>query len=189
MGSRGKQAAIKRQLLLSDIEPTEVIGPRPRLRLHEVVSAVGYAIFFLVMGIVFCIVAVLGVGYAVNAHEPTYWGTFTADGCVPSGKGCQSVGTWVSDDKSMVKKHIALDGLMGSDDSVRASYTPTGFNNDAENNIVHTAFWGTARYWLPWVLCVLVAAFVAERTHLLRRRRRGAERRAHPSHLAGSPDS
>lgn len=80
----------------------------------------------------------LGVADLLDADEPVFWGTFSEEDCVGGGRmGCQSVGTWVSDDGSIRKTGVALDGRPDSDGSVRATYRPTGVINDEENNIVH----------------------------------------------------
>jgi hypothetical protein len=137
-----------------------------------VARALGHGVFYAVMGILFVVAAILGIGADVDVHEPTYWGTFTEHSCQPSRYGCEPVGTWVSDDGSIVKTHIQLDAI-GSVGTSRASYTPTGFNNDAQNDIVHTGTFSSANYWFPWVFCVLVVALVAGYAYKWRRTRQG----------------
>jgi hypothetical protein len=112
----------------------------------------------------------MGVGTALQPGSQTYWGTFTEHSCAPARFGCHSVGTWVSDDESITRTSIALDGKPNADGTVSASYTPTGFNNDLDNNIVHTQFGTSARLWLPWTLAALMAAIVAVQSLLWRRR-------------------
>jgi hypothetical protein len=109
----------------------------------------------------------------VGPTQHTYWGTFTRHSCESGFRWrCEGVGTWVSDSGSIVKNNIQLDGDVNSDGTVRASYTPTGFNNDAENNIVHTVTWSCARYWLPWIMTVLFGGLIALRVRAMRRRSR-----------------
>ncbi|WP_435743615.1 hypothetical protein [Microbacterium sp. PMB16] len=98
-------------------------------------------LFFVVMGAV----AVAGLYYVVagiiDANEPRYWGTFTEEFCEERPRrGCQSVGTWVSDDGSIRLEGVSLDGVPGDDGTVAAQYQPAGVANDADTNIVHTSF-------------------------------------------------
>lgn len=109
------------------------------------------------------VLAVLFVGAGVddlkNRAEPVYWGTFTQRGCVPENgwDECRLVGDWESDDGTLVKRDIYLDGdpLTGS---VSASFRPIGHPNDEQNNVVHTTE-NSGLDWLPWVgaaSCVVV---------------------------------
>jgi hypothetical protein len=127
--------------------------------------------YYTLFGLLFCVSAVLGVGSALDSHETTYWGTFVVHGCEIARSGCREVGTWVSDDEAIVKKGIALDGTTASDGTARASFTPGGFNNDSENNIVHTSLWFGAKLWAPWVLCAIILAFGVLQARTWRRRR------------------
>lgn len=143
----------------------------------------GRTVFYVVLGIAFSVSAALGVGSVIDVHEPTYWGTFTVHRCEPTRYGCQSIGTWTSDDKRIVRHDIALDGDTGSDGVIRASYTPSGFNSDAENNIVHTGMWSGAKFWFPWVFCVVVALLVITQARSWRRRDRARGERVNlPRH-------
>lgn len=86
-----------------------------------------------------------GVYFAVagilDATEPRYWGTFTEESCTELTRhACRSVGTWVSDDGSIRLEGVYLDGVPGDDGTVSAQYQPTGIDNDADDNIVHTSF-------------------------------------------------
>jgi len=71
----------------------------------------------------------------------------------------------------MVKKDIQLDDFGDSHSTVRASYTPTGFNNDAQNNIVHVAATTGAQFWFPWVGAIVIAGLVVIQTRKWRRPR------------------
>jgi hypothetical protein len=124
------------------------------------------------MGLLFCVTAFLGVASAIDAKEPVYWGTFTQTHCDWARYGCRSFGTWVSDDGTITKLEISLDGDPGPDGTVRADYQPSGIINDADNNIVHTAMWSGVMLWLPWVLCLVCAVLIAGRTFAWRSRRR-----------------
>ena len=46
---------------------------------------------------------------------------------------------------------------MGPDGTVLASFTPTGWLNDEENNIVHTARWTGVGAWFSWVAAAITA--------------------------------
>ena len=128
--------------------------------------------YYAIMGLLFVVMLVIGIGAAVNGAQPTYWGTFTKHSCESGYRGrCEPVGTWVSDGGSIVQRHIQLDGFVGSDGTVRASYTPTGFNNDAENNIVHIAATTGAQFWFPWVGAILIAGLVVFQSRKWRRHR------------------
>lgn len=133
-------------------------------------------------GLLFAICLGIGVAQAVAASEAVYWGTFTAERCEPSRFGCSNIGTWVSDDGTLRKVGVRLDGAIEPVGSVRAVYRPTGPLNDDVNNIVHTEFWSTAGLWFPWVL----AAFFGIWTVILLRRviRRS---RSRPATEAPSP--
>jgi hypothetical protein len=50
--------------------------------------------------------------------------------------------------------------MPGSDGTVRASYRPTGFNNDDQNNIVHVESWTSGFVWVPWALAVVFIGIV-----------------------------
>jgi hypothetical protein len=122
------------------------------------------------MGVVLAVSLVLAIGNTISGIQPTYWGTFTKSGCdFDVRSGCLPVGTWTSDDGSIERKNIHLDGTVGQGGAVRAAYTPTGFNNDADNNIVHVPMWAGARYWVPWALALFVAGTIVLRARAWRR--------------------
>lgn len=118
----------------------------------------GRAVFVVVMAAVFMVCAAVGIANAKDAidGQPVIWGTYTQVECRTDLKGCRSYGTWVSDDGTIVKTGIQLDGSPGSDGTVRASYKPAGLMNDEDNNIVHEEAWSTAGLWMPWLLCLLI---------------------------------
>lgn len=109
------------------------------------------------MALLILIVAVLGVGGALSAREPILWGTFTQVGCEPARFHCREIGTWVSEDGSVRLTDVHLDGWSG-DGTVRAGYRPTGFNNDADNRIVHVAPLARGYVWAPFAFLILFAA-------------------------------
>lgn len=119
-----------------------------------------------IFGLLFALSCGIGVVQAIAASEPVYWGTFTAERCEPTRFGCTNFGMWVSDEGSIRKHDIQLDGALTLVDSVRASYRPTGPMSDESNNIVHTEFWSTAGLWFPWMLAVFSGAWTVA---LLRR--------------------
>ena len=141
------------------------------------------------MGTCFAAALVLGIGWATSASAPTYWGTFTEHSCTKTARqGCESVGTWVSDDGSITRTKIAFDGSPDADGTARASYTPTGFNNDRELNIVHSGFGFSAKYWFPWVFAAGIAAGVTIQWRTWRRqdRRRRAKNALVATHSSPS---
>lgn len=118
------------------------------------------------MTAVVAVLVVLAIGHSLDGNEPLYWGTFTEEHCDPKPRnGCSSFGTWVSDDRTVVLKDIALDGSPDDDGSARASYRPTGFSNDADNQIVHREEWSNAGQWLPWVLAVIFLGYTVHQAH------------------------
>lgn len=115
----------------------------------------------------------LGVGLLTAAGEPVYWGTYTESSCEGWGRaGCHSRGTWVSDDGTIRLENIRLDGHVGPDGTVVASYRPTGFLNDFNNQIVHTEWTSWLGPWVPWGVGVgtSIAAFIQIRPRIPRRR-------------------
>ncbi len=142
---------------------------RRRRGAFKTVGNIAYGVFF---GLLLMISLILSVGSVASASQRTYWGTFTQHGCESGFRGrCDGVGTWISDDGSIIKTKIQLDGDVNSDGTVRASYTPTGFNNDAENNIVHTSTWAWARFWMPWAMCLLFGGLILIWLRVIRRKR------------------
>jgi hypothetical protein len=154
-----------------------------RPRLSQVALSALHGIYYAIMGALFALMLVLGIGAAVDGVHPTYWGTFTQHSCELGARGrCEPVGTWVSGRGNIVKRYIQLDGFVGSNGTVRASYTPTGFNNDAENNIVHVAATTGGRFWVPWVAALLIAGLVVFQSRQWRRKRN--HHRSAPEHTA-----
>ena len=157
-------------------------------RVWGAVRATGHATFYLIMGAVFVVFIVIGVAEVLDRDRPTYWGTFTEKSTTcdpgPRGGGTQT-GIWVSDDGTIVKVGIILDGSVEPGRSVRASYQPGGLMGDDENNIVHTAFWSKAGLWFPWVAAALTGAFMWDRHRRWRHDARG--RRYVGRHSASDP--
>ena len=125
--------------------------------------ATGHAIFYLVMAGVCVAFIVMGVISVVGRDRATYWGTFTETSttCDPGPRGsCTNTGRWVSDDGTIVKDGVTLDGFVERGGTIRASYQPGGPMGDDENNIVHTAFWSGSGLWFPWVAATLSAAAI-----------------------------
>ncbi|MFT3831746.1 MAG: hypothetical protein QM711_00270 [Micropruina sp.] len=65
----------------------------------------------------------------------------------------------MSDDRTLTKRNIYLDGEIPAAGSVRASFRPTGGYNDEQNNVVHTEEF-TGFSWVPWIgaACSAVAS-------------------------------
>lgn len=96
---------------------------------------IAFYVFGAALALIF---AWLTVAATIDLGEPRYWGTYTQTDCEPRVRGgCRSVGVWVSDDRSIVKSDVYLDGWPNPDGGVRASYQPTGVINDERNNVVH----------------------------------------------------
>lgn len=116
----------------------------------------GRVLFFVVSGGLIVAGVLLGVAGILDSREPAYWGTFTEESCVDAGRrGCRSLGTWVSDDRSIRLEEVYLDGSPNSDGSVEAQYRPTGIINGADNNIVHTETGVALAPILPWVIVAM----------------------------------
>ena len=103
-------------------------------------GAVGRIIFYLVAAAIGAGLASLTVASIVDLGQPRQWGTFTETDCEPTLRGgCRSIGTWVSDDKTLFKHDVYLDGRPDEGGSARASYQPDAILSDESNNIVHAA--------------------------------------------------
>jgi hypothetical protein len=137
------------------------------------IRAVGRALFYAIMGLLAALFLVMGVGGAVTASAPIYWGTFTEHDCQPQPRfGCRSIGSWESEDRTIQLQGVYLDGAPDTDGTVRASYRPTSFNSDADNNIVHVEAWSGGWLWAPWIgLLVIVGATVLQAFRWRRKRR------------------
>lgn len=125
--------------------------------------ATGHALFYATMGGVCVAFIVMGVHAVAGRDRPVYWGTFTetSTACDPGPRGpCTNSGRWVSDDGTIVKDGVTLDGFVEPGRSVPASYQPGGPMGDDENNIVHTASWSRAGRWFPWGAAAVSAAAI-----------------------------
>lgn len=119
---------------------------------------------FLALTAVFTtLAAFLGIAQLVDAGEPVHWGTFTEERCEEGGRfGCQSIGTWVSEDGRLRLEDVYLDGRPSSDGTVAASYQPTGILNDASRNIVHAPVGAALEPLVPWMMVAFgVGVFVS----------------------------
>lgn len=156
-------------------------------RVWSGLRATGHGLFYGIMGAVCIAFIVMGVIAVLDRGRPVHWGTFTEESTVcdsaPRGS-CTHTGRWVSDDKTIVKNDIILDGVVEEGQSVRASYQPGGPMGDDENNIVHTPFWTDADLWFPWVAAAGSAAAV---WYYHRRWRNDAADRRHMSRHARQP--
>lgn len=167
------------------------------VRIWDGLRATGHALFYVIMASVCAGLVVIGVIELVGRDRPMHWGTFSETSTVcdppsPRGSACTYTGTWVSDDGSIVKTDITLDGAIEPGQSVRASYQPGGPMGDDVNNIVHTAFWSKAGLWVPWVAAASFAAITwyqhrrwrrEARGHTYRGRHCASESSSHPSSL------
>lgn len=141
-------------LLRAEVRRRERRGPRPTPG-WPVIRTIGRIGFTALFGILIAIMVVLGVGGIASLGEPVHWGTFTEERCERARFGCRPIGTWVSDSGDLRVDEVQLDGTVGPDGTARASYRPTGFNNDADNAIVHAEPWATWGPWMPWILVLV----------------------------------
>jgi hypothetical protein len=136
----------------------------------------GHGIFYVFMATLFLGFLGFGVAGITDAvdKQPVVWGTFSEEDCQPNNHGCRSIGRWVSDDGTLVKERIYLDGSPGQDGTVRASYQPAGLNNDNDSNTVHVKWTTGAVLWFPWVIAASSAGALvyANRRWRLERSRR-----------------
>ena len=137
--------------------------PRPRgPRWHVPVRVARQAIFAVVTAALLVVSATLAIGGTLSADESVVWGTFRQTDCEPKPRGgCRSVGVWMSDDRTIRKIDVYLDGSPNSDGTVRAAYRPHGFNNDNENNIVHVEMFAYGWVWAPRLLTLILFGMAA----------------------------
>ncbi|NYF10142.1 hypothetical protein HDC94_001298 [Leifsonia sp. AK011] len=123
---------------------------------------------------------VLGVVALVDSSRPVIWGTFSGESCIPTARGCNNIGSWVSDDGEVRLDDVRLDGSRTPVDSVRAAYrVGATFGGDT---IVHTAEWIGGAPWALWLLAVVCIV-----TTVVQIRRLGPARREAPRHAVDSP--
>jgi hypothetical protein len=124
--------------------------------------AMGRALFYASIAGVCVAFIVMGVITVAGRDRPVYWGTFTETSTTCSGLrgACTNSGRWVSDDGTIVKDGVTLDGFVERGRSARASYQTGGPMGDDENNIVHTGSWSRAGLWFPWVAAGVSAAAI-----------------------------
>ncbi|MET0885420.1 MAG: hypothetical protein ABWX92_03125 [Mycetocola sp.] len=88
---------------------------------------------------------------AIDADQPEYWGTFTHEDQESRGRwGKGSVGTWVSDDRTIRLDDVSLIGHTGRGGIVEARYRPDGPIGDEASYTVHTAeslVWSASFNW------------------------------------------
>ncbi|GAA1059019.1 hypothetical protein [Agromyces bracchium] len=106
---------------------------------------------YVVIGAFAVVFLTLAVINTIDAREPVIWGTFTEEYCQETRRGCSSIGTWVSDDQTITKTDIRLDGWVEPGGSISAGYQPTGIISDADNHIVHAVGWMSIGPHLTWV--------------------------------------
>ncbi len=112
---------------------------------------VGRIAFYALASLLLCILAGLGVTGAIDSTQPVRWGTFTEESCESRARGgCRSLGTWVSDDGTITRREVYLDGRTEPGGIVRAGYRPAGII-DHDNDIVHTEVGIGGGVWMPWV--------------------------------------
>jgi hypothetical protein len=74
------------------------------------------------------IIALLLVPAVHDSIQPHVAGTFTEESCEGDGRyGCQSVGTWTSDDGELTYRGVTLDGALGTNGTSRSYAIPDAF--------------------------------------------------------------
>lgn len=140
------------------------------VRARDTTLAAGHGVFYVVMVVCFVVFVTIGCVVLVERDRPWQWGTFTETSTTCDRMGrrttCESTGRWVSDDATIVKGSVRLDGSVGPGASVRAAFRPGGLLGDEANNIVHTDRSIGMGLWFPWV----AAAITAGMTWYYRRR-------------------
>ncbi|MFT3876161.1 MAG: hypothetical protein QM708_07055 [Propioniciclava sp.] len=149
-----------------------------------ILRRVGRAFFYALMAVCFVATVMLGIAEAIDVvnNEPKIWGTYRETECVPAVRGCDSYGTWESDDGSIRKERVGLDGGVDEDGTARAAFQPHGLRSDDDLGMVHTAFWVDAAVWLPWVLAAWIAGVAVHY------RREGRDRDVERAHEDASFD-
>ena len=124
--------------------------------------AAGHALFYAITAGACIAFIMIGIIQFLGRDRPVYWGTFTETSTTCSGLHgeCTNSGRWVSDDGTMVKHGVTLDGFVERGRSVRASYQPDGPMGNDGNDVVHTASWSRAGLWIPWVAAAVSAAAI-----------------------------
>ncbi len=146
------------------------------------------------LGALAALLVVVGIGVAaiVDTWAPRTWGTYTEVSCEGGTirHGCQSRGTWVSDDGRDRLDDVGLDGSLSDEGTTRAYATPGALLGG--DDIVHDGAWTWVGWVLPAGLVVAVVAFVLRRAEafgdlerLSARRRRREDGRGE---LAGGGD-
>lgn len=100
---------------------------------------IGRAFVALTFALLCAVSFALGIQFAIDQQGATVWGVYTEERCESQLRNrCHSIGTWVSDDGTITRRGVTLDGFPGADGTVRAGYRP-----DAEigGDVVHTSFW------------------------------------------------
>ena len=146
------------------------------------------------LGALAALLVVVGIGVAaiVDTGAPRTWGTYTEVSCEGGTirHGCQSRGTWVSDDGRDRLDDVGLDGSVSDEGATRAYATPDALLGG--DDIVHDGNWTWVGWALPAGLVVAVVVFVLRRAEafgdlerLSGRRRRREDGRGE---LAGGGD-
>lgn len=93
----------------------------------SVLRSVGHVLGYVVGLSLAVALAALFVASVIDVAQPKVWGTFTERDCEPQPRGtCRPIGSWVSDDGSMTKRDVYLDGWADAGGTTPASYRPEG---------------------------------------------------------------
>ena len=112
---------------------------------------------------VLLVVVGLGVAAIVDTGAPRTWGSYTEVSCEGGTirHGCQSRGTWVSDDGRDRLDDVGLDGSVSDEGSTPAYAMPDAVLGG--DDIVHDGAWTWAAWVVPAGLLVAVVVFVLRR--------------------------
>ena len=138
------------------------------------------------LGSLAALLVVVGIGVAsiVDTGAPRTWGSYTEVSCEGGTirHGCQSRGTWVSDDGRDRLDDVGLDGSVSDEGTTRAYATPDALLGG--DDVVHDGAWTWVGWVLPAGLLVALVLGVLRRAEafgdlerLRARRRRGEDGR------------
>ncbi|KTS00676.1 hypothetical protein NS283_17100 [Microbacterium testaceum] len=96
----------------------------------------GQIAFYVVAGALTVAITAILIASLIDLGQPRVWGTFTQQGCEqrPRG-GCRPFGSWISDDGTIVQRHVYLNGWTDGTGRTRAAFQPTALLGDDVVNV------------------------------------------------------